>query len=99
MSWLQQPACRPRLIFGRQPLHITSLAVRRPVAVVALFVAVAVAGLMAYSSLPINWFPKVNVPVVTIVTIFPGAGPEEVELQVTRPIEDAVAGLSDLDTL
>ncbi|HEY3110397.1 MAG TPA: efflux RND transporter permease subunit [Chloroflexota bacterium] len=78
---------------------ITSLAVRRPVAVVALFVAVAVAGLMAYFALPINWFPRVNIPVVTIVTAFPGAGPEEVELQVSRPIEDAVAGLNDLDVL
>src|SRR5262245_58503537 len=54
-------------------------------------------GLFAYRSLPINLFPNVNVPVVTIVTIYPGAGPEEVELQVTRPIEDAVSGLNDVD--
>lgn len=80
-------------------MFITSLAVRRPVAVVAIFLAVAFAGLNAYLTLPINWFPKVNSPVVTVVTIFPGAGPEEVELQVTRPIEDAVAGLNDLDVL
>src|SRR5262249_40041314 len=54
-------------------------------------------GLLAYRGLPINLFPNVNIPVVTILTVFPGAGPEEVELQVTRPIEEPISGLNDVD--
>jgi HAE1 family hydrophobic/amphiphilic exporter-1 len=78
-------------------LRLTELAVGRPVAVIALYLVVAAMGVLAYRGLPINLFPNVNIPVVTIVTAFPGAGPEEVELQVTRPIEDAVSGLNDVD--
>src|SRR5262249_54358886 len=70
---------------------------RRPLAVGALFVVLGVAGVLAYLRLPVNWFPNADIPTVNVVTAFPGAGPEEVELQVTRPIEEAVAGLSDAD--
>jgi len=66
---------------------------------VGAYLAVAIAGLITLVSLPINLFPNVNIPVVTIVSTYPGAGPEEVEVQVTRPIEDAVAGLNDIDIL
>ncbi|MEA2641920.1 MAG: hydrophobic/amphiphilic exporter (mainly bacteria), family [Chloroflexota bacterium] len=78
-------------------MWLTTLSVRRPLAVLAVFLAIGLAGLLAYNTLPINQFPNVNIPVVTVLTTYPGAGPEEVELQVTRLIEDAVAGLNDLD--
>ncbi|HLZ29206.1 MAG TPA: efflux RND transporter permease subunit [Chloroflexota bacterium] len=80
-------------------LAITRLSVAKPLAVIAIFVAVAVAGLLAYSSLPINLLPSVNIPVVTIVTTYPGAGPLEVEAHVTQVIEDSVASLSNLDVM
>src|SRR5579884_873750 len=80
-------------------MWLTRLSIARPLAVFAIFLAVAVAGLVAYLSLPINLFPNINIPVVTVTTAYPGAGPEEVELQVTANIEDAVAGLSDIDNI
>ena len=78
-------------------MWLTLTAVRRPLAVIAVYAAIAIAGLIAYVSLPINLFPAVDIPVVTVATVYPGAGPEEVELQVTRIIESAVAGLNNLD--
>src|SRR6202521_1133002 len=80
-------------------LAITRLSVAKPLAVIAIFVAVAVAGFLAYASLPINLLPSVNIPVVTIITTYPGAGPLEVESHVTQVIEDSVASLSNLDVM
>src|ERR1700687_1812169 len=80
-------------------LAITRLSAAKPRAIVAIFIAVAVAGFLSYSSLPINLLPNANIPVVTIITAYPGAGPLEVESHVTQPIEDAVASLSNLDVM
>ena len=76
---------------------ITRLAVMRLWATTAIFLALSVAGFVAFRTLPVNRFPSVQIPVVTIVTVYPGANPREIETQVTQPIEDAIAGLSNLD--
>lgn len=78
-------------------LALTRIAVGRPLAVVAIFLAVVAAGVLAYLALPLNLLPSVKIPIVTVTTVYPGAGPEEIELQITRPVEDAVSSLSDLD--
>jgi HAE1 family hydrophobic/amphiphilic exporter-1 len=80
-------------------LALTRLSVAKPLAVIAIFLAVAVAGVLSYTSLPINLLPSVNIPVVTIITVYPGAGPTEVERLVTQVIEDSVASVSDLDVM
>ena len=80
-------------------MGFTRLAITRSGATAAVFLALAVAGISAYRSLPVNQFPKVDIPVVTITTIYPGANPREMETQVTRPLEDAVAGLNDIDVI
>ncbi len=77
----------------------TRLAITRAGATSAIFLALAIAGYFAFRGLPINQFPSVDIPVVAIVTIYPGANPKEMETQVTRPIEDAVAGLSNVKTI
>jgi hydrophobic/amphiphilic exporter-1 (mainly G- bacteria), HAE1 family len=80
-------------------LAITRLSVAKPLAVVAIFLAVAVAGVLAYTALPINLLPNANIPIVTIITSYPGAGPLAVESDVTQLIEDSVASLSNLDVM
>jgi HAE1 family hydrophobic/amphiphilic exporter-1 len=78
-------------------MQITRLAITRFWATIAVFVALAAAGVASYLALPINEFPAVNIPVVTVTTTYPGANPQEIETQITRPIEDAVGGLSNVD--
>lgn len=79
-------------------MQLTHLAITRYLATIAIFVALAVAGIVTYTSLPINEFPQVNIPVVTVTTAYPGANPQAIETQITRPIEDAVASLNNVDT-
>jgi HAE1 family hydrophobic/amphiphilic exporter-1 len=54
-------------------------------------------GSLAFISLPLDLFPDINVGFVTVQTIYPGSGPREIESQVTKKIEDAVATVSNID--
>lgn len=75
--------------------QISSWAIRNPVPVAVLFVAMTLAGLIAYGGLPVKQFPNVQFPLVTVTITQNGAAPSEMETQVTRPVEDAIAGLPD----
>ena len=76
--------------------NISAWAIRHPVATVVIFVVLTVAGLVAYPRLRINNNPDVDLPSVVVTVLEPGAAPAELETQVTRRIEDAVAGLGDI---
>src|SRR5215471_6154387 len=80
-------------------MWLTHTAVNKPLAIVAIVLAVVAAGVASFFALPINLFPKFDVPVVVVTTAWAGASPNEVELQITRPIEDAVAGLQNIDNV
>jgi HAE1 family hydrophobic/amphiphilic exporter-1 len=80
-------------------MWLTHTSVAKPLAIVAIVLAVVAAGIASFFALPINLFPQFNVPVVVVTTAWAGASPNEVELQITRPIEDAVAGLQNIDTV
>ena len=75
------------------------LAVTRPV-LTSMFVAVFVfLGAFSYLSIPVDLFPNIEFPYITVTTVYPGAGPEEVEAEITEPIEDAVSTIANLQSL
>jgi hydrophobe/amphiphile efflux-1 (HAE1) family protein len=76
--------------------RLSSWGIRNPVPVVILFVALTIAGIFAYYSLPVRQFPDVTVPVVVVSVTQSGAAPSEMETQITRKIEDAVAGVNNV---
>ena len=75
------------------------LAVRRPVLTTMLVAILVFLGGFSYFNLGVDLTPDIEFPVVTVTTVYPGAGPEEVELQVTEEVEDAISTISDLETL
>ena len=75
---------------------ISSWAIRNPIPIVLLFMALTIVGLIAYAKTPIKQFPNVTFPIVTVSVTQSGAAPSEMETQVTRPIEDAIAGVADV---
>lgn len=75
-------------------LRISAWAVRRPIPVVALFIALTLAGIVAYLQLPVKRFPNVALPIISVAVTQSGAAPSEMETQVTRPIENALAGVA-----
>ncbi len=80
-------------------MKITEFSLRNPLVVAALTLAIALFGLSAYLSMGISLVPNLTEAVVTIVTTDAGADPATIETQVTKPIEDAVATLPNIDTL
>ncbi|WP_396595485.1 efflux RND transporter permease subunit [Brevundimonas sp. R86498] len=79
--------------------NISSWSIRNPIPVVLLFIVLTIAGLISYGRLPVNNFPNVDLPVVAVTVVQSGAAPTELETQVTRLIEDAVAGLGEVDDI
>jgi HAE1 family hydrophobic/amphiphilic exporter-1 len=78
-------------------MFLTSLAVRRPLIVLLAIGAVLAFGLLAWTRLGVALFPTINMPIVTVVTAYPGAGPDAVDTLVTQKVESAVNGLNDID--
>jgi HAE1 family hydrophobic/amphiphilic exporter-1 len=80
-------------------IRISAWAVRNPVPVSLLFIALMIAGMVSYTMLPIKQFPDIDFPGVAVTVVQQGAAPTELENQVTRPIEDAIASISNIDIL
>lgn len=78
---------------------IITTAVHRRVTVVMTAIAIMVFGFVGYQRLPIELFPKIVYPSLTIQTDFPDTAPQEVENLVTRPVEEAVGVLNGLQSI
>src|SRR5579859_3355158 len=76
----------------------TQFSLRNPLVVAGVAVALCLFGAFAYTSLGVAITPNVNVPQAVVTTTYPGADPATVEANVTRPIEDAIATLPNIDT-
>jgi HAE1 family hydrophobic/amphiphilic exporter-1 len=88
----------PRRDGGTQ-FPISAWAIRNPIPVAVIFIALVLMGLFAYSQLPIKNFPNVELPAVAVTVTRNGAAPAEMESQITRPVEDAIAGLSNIQSV
>ncbi len=78
-------------------MSISSISVKRPTLVVVIFSILVLLGLVGYNTLTYELLPKLSTPVISITTIYPGAGPNEVETSVTKKIEEAVSDIENLD--
>ncbi|MDH4037120.1 MAG: efflux RND transporter permease subunit [Candidatus Krumholzibacteria bacterium] len=78
---------------------LIAMAVRRRVTVVMAAFAVAAFGMVGYERLPIELFPDISYPSITIQTDFPDTAPPEVEYLITRPVEEAVGVLRGLKSI
>jgi HAE1 family hydrophobic/amphiphilic exporter-1 len=73
--------------------------IARPVFTGMLTLSVIVFGVVAYPKIGVDQFPKVDFPIVTVTTVLPGADPEAIEQNVTKPLEEAINTLPGLVTL
>jgi hydrophobe/amphiphile efflux-1 (HAE1) family protein len=78
---------------------LSDVAIRRPVFTAMLSLAIIVLGALSYQRLAVELYPPVNFPILLVTTVYPGAGPEDIERDVTEPVEDAVSGISGIQKL
>lgn len=80
-------------------MNFSAWSIRNPIAPLLLFFMLVYLGVKSFYSLPITRFPNIDVPIISVVVTQSGSAPAELELQVTKEIEDAVASLTGVDEI
>lgn len=78
-------------------MQLSTLSIRRPVLATVLNLVILLIGVISYQRLAVRLIPNVDVPIVTVRTIYPGANAQVIESQVTKPIEDTLSGIEGID--
>ncbi|MBE7185178.1 MAG: efflux RND transporter permease subunit [Methylobacterium mesophilicum] len=74
--------------------NFSAWSIRNPIPPILLFLVLMALGVMSFMSLPVTRFPNIDVPLVAVTVVDPGVAPSELETQVSKKVEDAVANLS-----
>jgi HAE1 family hydrophobic/amphiphilic exporter-1 len=80
-------------------MSITEVAIKRPTLVVVVFSVLALLGITSYTMLNYDLIPKLNIPVISVTTTYPGASANEVESSVTKKLEDALSSLENVKNM
>ncbi|MBU4528901.1 MAG: efflux RND transporter permease subunit [Hoeflea sp.] len=80
-------------------MNFSAWAIRNPIAPILGFALLTIVGIQSFFTLPITRFPNIDVPIVAITVVQSGAAPSELEAQITKEIEDAVAGITGVDDI
>ena len=79
--------------------NISAWAIRHPVPPIVLFTVLFIVGIVAFVELPINQNPDIDYPLVEVTVTQPGAAPTEIETQIIRRVEGAVASIGNVHTI
>lgn len=93
-SYLEHLQFDPAMLKGFVAMYLGNIRL-----VLLLIISIALLGTIAFLEMPKRLNPEVNIPIVTIVTVLPGAGPADVESLVTTPIEDELRSLTGVDVI
>lgn len=80
-------------------MQLPEISIRRPVFATVLSMLVVLIGLVSFNRLSVREYPKIDEPVVTVSVRYPGASAEVIETQVTKPLEDSIAGIDAVDVI
>ena len=75
-------------------LNVSAWAIRKPIPSIVLFIVLMILGVFSFRQLPITRFPNIDLPIVSVTVTQSGAAPSELQNQVTKRVEDAVAGVN-----
>ena len=74
-------------------MNFSAYSIRSPIPPIMLFILLSIAGLLAFKSMAVQDFPDIDLPTVTVSAVLDGTAPAQMETEVARKIEDAVASL------
>ncbi|MFM7186661.1 MAG: efflux RND transporter permease subunit [Armatimonadota bacterium] len=77
-------------------MSLTQLSIKRPIAIFMLFAVLAILGLQGLFKMPAEQDPRIDFPFISVSTVYPGAGPGEIETLISKPIEDAVFSVNGI---
>ena len=77
----------------------SKFSVKRPYTVIVGVVLIFILGVVTFTNMTVDLLPDMNLPYAMVMTVYPGASPEEVETTVTRPVEQAMATVSNINNI
>jgi multidrug efflux pump len=80
-------------------VRISEASIRRPVFATVMSLLIVLIGLVSFDRLSVREYPRIDEPVVTVSTTLVGASSEVIESQVTKPLEDSIAGIDGVDII
>lgn len=80
-------------------MKIARLSVLRPVAMAMVILLILILGIVSLRSLPVDLFPELTFPVAAVTVTYEGAGPEEIEQLITRPIEEIMSSIPNVESV
>ncbi|MBN2159580.1 MAG: efflux RND transporter permease subunit [Spirochaetes bacterium] len=80
-------------------MKLTDVSVNRYITAIMVFIAIGVLGYVSFSKMPLDLYPDIEFPVAIVILQYPDVGPKEVESTVTRPVEETLASVNNLDTI
>jgi multidrug efflux pump len=80
-------------------MYLPEISIRRPVLATVMSLVLTLLGVISYTRLSVREYPKIDPPVVSVRTVYPGASAEIIESQITRPLESALAGIEGIKVM
>lgn len=80
-------------------MKLSEFCIKRPVFATVINLVIILAGVMAYQTLTVREFPRIDIPVVSVSTSYPNASAQIIETQVTKPLEDILSGVEGVDVM
>src|SRR5262245_64695429 len=77
-------------------LNVSAWSIKQPLPSIVMAIVITLLGWISFTKLPVTRMPNVDIPIIAVTVVQPGAAPAELESQVTKPIEDAVSGVEGL---
>jgi HAE1 family hydrophobic/amphiphilic exporter-1 len=77
-------------------MNLAKISIKRPTFITAIIVAVLIVGFICMKRMSVDMFPNVNFPFVSVTTVYPGAGPRELETLVSRKLEEQISSIAGL---
>nr|MBD3622414.1 efflux RND transporter permease subunit [Sunxiuqinia sp.] len=77
-------------------MSLYSTAVKKPVSTIMIFIGVVIFGIFSYLQLPVDYFPQIDPPIISVFTYYNGANATDIEQNITRKLEDGFGSLSNL---
>src|SRR6478609_475547 len=78
-------------------MSITEISIKRPLLIIVIFFTLILFGFIGYKGLNYNLLPKFEANVISVVTTYRGASPDEVQSSITKPVEDAISSIEGVD--
>lgn len=77
-------------------MSLASVSIKKPIFISCVMILIIVAGIASFKSMSVDLFPEVSIPIVSVQTVYRGAGPNEIENLISRPTEDEISSISGI---